>query len=781
MSSSNLTRVKPPKLYGRDNLLSEVQRKLLAKKTCRILLRGPSGIGKSEFQRGLQSALKRNHEDFVCLHYEVKSSAHSIQDALSDLAVQLLQQIDTPSSRFEDFRAALNQFEFEHTWSLAAAALFDAASVLAPNLKKTVESLLSVIQSASKISSLRSTAERITKTGNDDLLAGFIRLIEALDAKGIHGCILIDRIEAGSQAILSASNALVSNLPPSWGIVITVNDEIPEGLKAIEQLQPQITYVGGEKHRLQPLDLSALEVWTQDIQGEIPAIDALLQVLQNCGGRPLYLRDWVHGLITESETKLILDNRLGDYYDQRLNTLKEDSNWLLRRLAILPENSTFSFEFCHRLLSTRKSSIEPDASWEVILDLISKNFLEREQGTVDNFRLVHAVVRYHIFKQLPQAVVQSAAAAIIETLNVSGSFTENPYQAYTQVVLSSLAGYHEKVKQLALPTASKLVYNGAYTPALQVYDLCLKATFSSDNPELMAQAVIGVATVLLHTGYYQEALARIDVGLAGATSPSLQSQITLLRGEIYMRLNRYSQALEEINKAYANCSELGDVRGQILAEKIVNTILRDLGKYQEAVTQSRALVQRAKNSLEPCPLLASCYQALARSLAFIPNPSEGASAAEQSLEIATASHSIRAEGNAHLAFGEVYRHGGQWDNAITHYEKAIKIAETIANRDSFLWSSLGLADTLLLKGRYNEVEQVLDRIGEIVKNAPVHYPIEHLHWQFSKATVHYLEGDITESELLYAAERYDMLQISWPLRYARRIIEEGKPAIPKTM
>lgn len=179
--------------------------------------------------------------------------------------------------------------------------------------------------------------------------------------------------------------------------------------------------------------------------------------------------------------------------------------------------------------------------------------------------------------------------------------------------------------------------------------------------------------------------------------------------------------------------------------------------------------------------MASCYQALARSLAFRSNSVEALAIAQKSLDIALSAHSVRAEGNAYLAFGEVYRHGYSLSDAIPNYEKAIKIAETIGNRDSFLWSALGLADALCLDGEYIRAKRVLERVGSIVKNAASRYPLEHLHWQLSKATLDYIENEIDDSELVGAAEQYDWLGISWPLVYTQNIIDSKVITIAKDM
>lgn len=502
-----------------------------------------------------------------------------------------------------------------------------------------------------------------------------------------------------------------------------------------------------------------------------------MRVLENCGGRPLYLRDWVHGLMSEEESQLILNNRLGEYYEQRIKNLSEKARWLLYHLAITPENAVFLFDFCQQLLSTTLP-VTAEATWDVLSELIRNNFLEREG---DDFRIVHAVTRKHIFKTLPTAVLQSAATNILQVIDAYEKGAEEPRTLYTRLVLSDLAGNHESVRALALRTGSELAYIGSYKPALHAYSLFLSSAESPESLELSIQAMIGISTVLLHTGHYQEALSRLSGIAIDRLSPSLLARLSLLRGEILMRLNRYNQALLQLENAHRAYEELGNVDGQLESEKNVNTILRDLGRYERAVSQAQSFADRARRELPPSRLVASCLQALARSLAFLRNTEEGLVAAKESLEMALSVQSIRAEGNAHLAFGEVYRHSYILDEAIPSYDSAIRIAETIANRDSFLWSSLGLADSYLLKGYYVNAQRVLERVGEIVKHAPSHYPLEYLHWQLSIASIDFINRTISDKEIIAAAEQYQSLGITWPMEYVQEVIATGILNLAKKM
>ena len=225
-------------LFGRDKTLISLEQAISHEK-CRILLTGPSGIGKSELLREFAASMTLVHGE-ICVRYEIRSAAHSVQDMLSNLAIELLNQAEIEAR--EGFFEGLSEISTQESWSLGIAALLDTVSILAPKLKNTTEALLKSFQSRSP----RATAEHLARAGRDDLLAGFIRLVEVLASRGMRGSILIDRLEGGSQAVQEAALALALSLPPSWATIFAVNDETPEGLKTLDRVKPEMSYRGAD-------------------------------------------------------------------------------------------------------------------------------------------------------------------------------------------------------------------------------------------------------------------------------------------------------------------------------------------------------------------------------------------------------------------------------------------------------------------------------------------------------------------------------------------------------
>jgi hypothetical protein len=409
---------------------------------------------------------------------------------LAALTTPILEKGIASEGGFDRFRRALNLISRDNIVALATAGLIDLTSKLAPVLKKTAESLLSVLSTSANLASGHAAAERIIKTGNDDILAAFIGLLQAVSSEGFSGVILLDQIQLASQAVLDAAIAVARNLPDNWAFCATVNDELPEGQTALQVIRPPFLYRGGQILTVPGLDLTALEVWTQAVRGKVPSMTELGGVLESCDGRPLFLQDWVRGLTSTPE--IAVHNRLDAYYEERLRRLSPDSRRLLRMLSVLPAYTYFSFDFCHALLAADNPSRSADSTIDVIAELQDKYFLESQPGADDGYRLIHEVTREHIFRRLPRTAARKAAETILSVIDThlrdSGSAAQLGY-----LMLADLADRSDLIYRDAMPIASMLLASGAYESARAAYTLCVKSAqlqVTSAQDEFKAKAAL---------------------------------------------------------------------------------------------------------------------------------------------------------------------------------------------------------------------------------------------------------------------------------------------------
>ena len=140
-------------LYGRTGVLQDLGDQLLAHPQQPIIIHGPSGIGKSALIDRLRANLNDSPEEVLALQYRVVSQAHSLQHLLGSLVVQLIERTSIRGNNLDRFRRSLNLLGREHSVSIITAGLLDLAGTFAPNLKKTAETLFSVLKTGSDSSS----------------------------------------------------------------------------------------------------------------------------------------------------------------------------------------------------------------------------------------------------------------------------------------------------------------------------------------------------------------------------------------------------------------------------------------------------------------------------------------------------------------------------------------------------------------------------------------------------------------------------------------------------
>jgi tetratricopeptide (TPR) repeat protein len=768
-------RTLPQHLYGRDHELRQLSERLASRSRHRIVLRGPSGIGKSALLGVLQKRLQAWGGPDACLLQEIESQAHTLNYLLGQLTAQIVEQSLSalPSPRLTAIRQALNERPHEYIWTLVSAAATDVADKLAPNTKRTLESLVDIAGKAAGDSSPTALAERIRRAAQDDILASFLSLLNLLSRESLSGCIMIDRLEAGSEAVQDAVLAIARCLPENWSLLVAVNDEIPEGIQTIYKISPLLSYMGTADFELGPLAVSALELWKNEVSGNPGTIVELHDVIENTGGRPLFLADWVSGLSTEAASRNVV-SRLGAYYKQRLSLLSGKGKHLLQLLSLLPSRALLPFSLIRFIVAPQ----DPFVAYEVVSELEEKHFLKKVAGEGDIYKINHELISKYVARQLPQDTARAAAQELLNALFQSTT-RQDQRDSFVEIHLADLAGRDSELLERAIPTAEHLVSTGSYAAAIEIYRKGLRAAENANEQLTAARARLGIATSLLDTGSYHESLEAL--GQVRVEDQELQARAFLIRGRVLISLNSYNDALTALDQAKARYTALRQASGQIEVEKEVNTILRDLGRHEEAVSQATQLVETAQVERIPPLVQASCYRALARSLALTEEVSSSLKAGSRALDIARAEKSLRAEGNAHLARGEGYRHGRQFPQALEEYQQAANIAEKLANRDSWLWSLLGAADSLLLLDQLDEALARLADLGAVLTGASKRYPLEYLHWRLSVETIRFINGGRSARALRSSATKYARLGIAWPSSYVDQVVVGRMASVPKKM
>jgi tetratricopeptide (TPR) repeat protein len=738
--------------FGRTGLIEATTTDITGR-AVRRLVTGPSGIGKTTFMRAVAAQLRAERPDRTVIYHEIASPVASLDTILGDLAAQIAEQTPLATLSSQTGHALLRGLR-DHPFALASAALLDVATHLLPQSTKAVEAVAAALTEEVAAGRPDVIANDLVAAARKDLLGGMVALLEVLSANDIHGVLMLDAVDQASDAVRGAVSMLLRRAPLGWTVVASINDETPPGIAAFNAVWPEAAASGVERVVLEGLDENALERWTMAVRGEAPTPMTVRQVLANCDGRPLYLADWVEQRSEEAERGSVT-TRLGPYYETRLHALPEGSRRLARQLSLLPTGWVFPLTLCSALLETSDTE-----ALAVIDELVANHFVEPVGSAVSgSYRFVHEVAHQQIRASLPGPVEVEGAATLLAALaqTSDGSLDER----YAQLRLALPAGRDTLLLEEGVDTAQALTEVGSMRPADELLQLTLSAARAAKESTHEAEARLGIAQVFLDTGYYEETLTTLEtVDGSALIRPGRRE---LARGQALIRLNRYEEARSALVSAADTFDTAGDVVGALSAQREENTILRDLELYDEAVGHARELLQQTAGG--PPLLRAACHRALARSLALAGAGGEGLDHARQALDIAEASGSTRAAGNAHLAAGECLRHTLQLADAITEYRLASSLAEALANRDSLLWAQLGLADALLLADRVDEASAALDEVGAVVASASNRYPLEFLHWDFSREVIEVISGAGDWAAMDQSAQAYERFDIRWPRQY----------------
>ncbi len=769
----------PWPIFGRDSEWRQLETFVRDPTVKAVLVLGPAGVGKSEFLRAAHSRLAPN-ASLIVVHHEIESRAESSGQLLQNLAGQILSSQNLPRTDPLAIADGILKAAKDHTWAIGAAILIDAASAVAPNLKSTFESISRRVDEEVKSQSISGELQRLKEREQPDLLAGFLAVLRSVSEQGVGGVVLIDRAEASTDSHEDALNALATNMPAGWTLVLAVNDELPEGIAFAKRSWPQVAYQGGQTLQLSNLDEESVREWYWNVRHQEPNPEELQRVTRWCEGRPLMLKDWITGSATAASLRDVW-KRLGPYYETRILALPENLRKLLRTLALLPSGTVFQISLISELLGVGAAD-----AYEAAELLRSENFLICIDEELGFYRLVHDVTRMQVTVRTPKPVRGELADRLDRVLSshpldqLLASSARGVDYTLAQVYFD--AGVSEKFRIHALPAARELVNSASVVAAGDLYGGLLELSSGLMGEDEAEEASLGLAEALLLTGQYRRGLAVIRS--RGAWSAKRHPDARLLAAKLMLRLSDYSTALDDLAAAEHDYKLAGRWQGAVSARKERVTILRDLGRYDQAVTEAHALLQDldvADSQGEFRHLRASCLRALARSLAFTGPFEDGLLAVGEARRLAIETGNQADLGNADLAEGELRRLQGYPLEARTCYRSAADRAREIGNRDSLLWSLLGDSDCAFLLGDLAAAEQGLSEVREMVEPDPTRHPLEFLHLRLSEMAVRVKRGfKPPQADLEWLLASYHELGVPWPDAYLRALLAQDPPQ-PKRM
>ena len=399
-------------------------------------------------------------------------------------------------------------------------------------------------------------------------------------------------------------------------------------------------------------------------------------------------------------------------------------------------------------------------------------------------KFVNELAQKQVLNGLAQPAKRQAANIVLSLLerHTEEQSCEDSAYAYISYKLRSFAERRRELLTDGRNVIKRLQRDGSYTAALDAIEIYRKNSQSIKDDSSFIYSILRNCECLWHMGRYGDALSQLKT-LDKFPKLEMEDRATkyFLKGRVLLRLNKYKGSSDCLKKALDIYIAKSDWNGSLKVENVLNTIQRDIGNYNAAVDQARLLVSEAEKRSMSVEVHVQCYRSLVRSLAFFRAWKEGREIGAKALQMAKENNLIKEVGNCHLSLGECYRHGGQLQKAIHEYKDASRIAQKIANRDSFLWSQMGLADTYFILSETSNARKNLELVQAIVEGREGRYPLESLHWKLSEASIKFVLGEIASGDLAAAANDYNDLGISWPRNYVKALINHPKSPEAKNL
>lgn len=268
--------------------------------------------------------------------------------------------------------------------------------------------------------------------------------------------------------------------------------------------------------------------------------------------------------------------------------------------------------------------------------------------------------------------------------------------------------------------------------------------------EVRIKELVREAESAVSLARYRLAESRLsDLRLVGVQIDG-NKQLQRVQADIFLRSGHYQRAIaivEKTSRLSPSLSNGDDFDSMdVSLEHIRNVALRDLGRYQDANVHARSLVKWAGILLERDggteearerhqSTLASSLRKLARCDAFIGDfPMARASLASvESLDLLAKNTSHI--GKNSFALGEIARHAGEFEAAITFYVKSIGISELVGDLDLYTWSCLCVSDAHFMLGNTEVARSFIELASSAIKLFGEDLPVERSHIDLSELAV----------------------------------------------
>jgi tetratricopeptide (TPR) repeat protein len=490
-----------------------------------------------------------------------------------------------------------------------------------------------------------------------------------------------------------------------------------------------------------PLGHPAVAEWFHRELGRWPTDTELDTLMKQTDGRPYSLQRAFDAIRTGG---VAVDADFAGYYLNRRRAMAGDTRTVAELLAVIPRDA-----------SVTRDALAVAAAKLGIADIgPSIDKLDQDRWlkqTASSLALAHALARDTWLEGLSGPRKAHLASGWLEAYNQykAGQLTGQEAAAIIPVIVNPLIQSLPAAEIAEI--ASALLGAGQVEVGLELVDSGWKFQAGAKGGEDMVQQALLAAKTRLELGRYNE----VDEPLAQAersTNPETQVEALLLRMKLALRRNTYSllwvlaEQLERIAPDPGHYAE---------GQATLNVAYRDILDY-DGIRETTDKLIKLRDSLAPTKQM-SIDRSIARAQAKLGDLDAALSAAERAVEAASELGTARDLGNAHLARGEVHRYRGEFPAAFEDYRVAEELGRGMGNRDSQLWSLLGIAAAQIESGEPDAAQLPLDQVTAMLAEPGYVHPIESAHLQLLRVLAGASAGEVGS-----LVQAYESLGIRWP-------------------
>ncbi len=569
--------------------------------------------------------------------------------------------------------------------------------------------------------------------------------------------IAIDNFDSADNSLVGFIRFLIKERPPRVRILLAHNSEVGDN-SSWDNVVADLRAGGGKLMQLRSLDQSAVSSWFQDIFGRNPTSSELEELLAETHGRP-YSIDLAFRALREGNSGGVKSDYSG-YYERSRRRLSKDARAVAELLALLSRDTLIDSD----LLAYAAECLNIDSLSSALDELIDQRLLRREDSYLG---LAHSLAQ----ETLQQTISQPRRSQLCQAW-----YTAVHQLPVVELASASAVGLlpaivdplcDNRSPSDVVQIGTRLIESGQVRAGLEFVDRSWRVadTGIGKADDVFNYAMLAAQT-RLDIGRYREVdgpLAHAE--LMAGTADSKLAQVEILRMKLALRRNAYADLSPLAESIRGRVFD--DLRLQVERELVLNVALRDLMDLGElSASRDRLLELRAQSDLDQQN---SIDRALARSSAKLGDSDSALAFANSALQSSNDLSSIRAVGNANLAFGEASRYRKDYASAMEGYAKAVAIARATGNRDSLLWSLLGIVAGCIEQDDGAAATGPLEELDALLGEPGYEHPLETAH----TALLHSLYASSEETGT-NALQLYKQLGVVWPEKYLLDFFRNGR-------